>query len=96
MHRAYHKAYALVLFTEQQVTEQSVQLPKEFLVAYSAVTITTNMCFLVTTPCNVYTPRKDDQEPKSLNECRDKLPYKNKLGALHYQNRLNSQSILSL
>lgn len=69
MHRAYHKAYALVLFTEQQVTEQSVQLPKEFLVAYSAVTITTNMCFLVTTPCNVYTPRKDDhftgtKEPK--------------------------------
>lgn len=46
-----------------------MQLPKEFLVAYSAITINTNMCFLVTTPYNVYTPRTDEhftetKEPK--------------------------------
>lgn len=75
MYRAYHQAYALVLFTESQVTEQSVQLPKEFLVAYSVGTINTNMCFPVTTPCNVYTPRPDDHFTETKESKRMQTNY---------------------
>jgi len=76
-----------VLFTEQQVTEQSVKLPKEFLVAYSVVIIIP-ICvsWLVLFAMFICQEQMSiSQKPKSLST---ETNYSSAENLVHYINRV--------